>query len=92
MRIVISYDISDNKRRRKIAKILEGYGYRVQYSIFECDLDARKLRQLKKRLRPYVEADQMESIRVYPLTADAAEKVDVIGVDLRRLLGPVIVI
>ena len=36
---VISYDISENKIRNKVAKILEGYGKRIQYSVFECDID-----------------------------------------------------
>ena len=31
---VISYDIPDDKRRKKIADLLEGYGQRVQYSVF----------------------------------------------------------
>ena len=35
---VISYDISENKIRNKVAKILEGYGKRIQYSVFECDI------------------------------------------------------
>jgi CRISPR-associated protein Cas2 len=42
MRVVVSYDISDDKRRRKVAQIMEGYGYRVQYSVFECDLDKKR--------------------------------------------------
>ena len=46
MRIVVSYDVSDDRRRRKVAKIMEGYGYRVQYSVFECDLDADQMRTL----------------------------------------------
>jgi CRISPR-associated protein Cas2 len=54
MRIVVSYDISDDKRRRKVAKIMEGYGYRVQYSVFECELEPKKLSQLIRRLSPLV--------------------------------------
>ena len=33
---IVSYDITSNKLRRKIAKELENYGVRVQYSVFEC--------------------------------------------------------
>lgn len=54
MRTLICYDISDDKRRRKVMGIMEGYGYRVQYSVFECDLDRRKTAELKRRLRPLV--------------------------------------
>lgn len=92
MRIVISYDISDDRRRSKIARILEGHGYRVQYSVFECDLDQKSLNALKKRLRALVKADQMESVRFYPLYSECAANVQVLGKDLRQELGAVSVI
>lgn len=92
MRIVVSYDISNDKRRRKMAKILEGYGDRVQYSVFECELDAPQLTSLKRRLRPLVSKEAGESVRIYPLHADSAAQVQVLGYDARRELGPVTVI
>ena len=39
---IIAYDIPCNQRRKKISDLLEGYGRRVQYSVFECDLAADK--------------------------------------------------
>ena len=92
MRTIISYDISNDKRRRKVAKIMEGYGYRVQYSVFECDLDPKKLAELKKRLKPLVKEKEWESVRFYPLAADCADKVEVLGKDLRKVLGPTVII
>jgi len=41
---VVSYDIVDDKRRTKLAKKLCDFGKRVQYSVFECDLDEDSLR------------------------------------------------
>jgi CRISPR-associated protein Cas2 len=32
MLVVVTYDVPDDKRRLKLAKLLEGYGRRVQYS------------------------------------------------------------
>lgn len=92
MRTVVSYDISNDKRRRKVAKILEGYGYRVQYSVFECDLDAKGLAELKRRLKPLVKARDWESVRFYPLHADCASEAQVLGKDLRRELPGTVVI
>lgn len=92
MRIVISYDISNDKRRRKVAKMMEGYGFRVQYSVFECELDEKKLQQLQQRLKPYIKESEEESIRFYPLTADAAQKVSVLGKDLRKVIGSVVIV
>lgn len=42
MLYLISYDIAVDKRRTKIAKLLEGFGQRVQYSVFECDLTTKQ--------------------------------------------------
>ena len=62
MKIVVSYDISDDKRRREVAKIMEGHGYRVQYSVFECELDLKQIAKLQKKLRPFVKIKDMDSI------------------------------
>jgi CRISPR-associated protein Cas2 len=35
LRYLVSYDISDPKRLRKVARSLEGFGVRLQYSVFE---------------------------------------------------------
>ncbi|MGB9929177.1 MAG: CRISPR-associated endonuclease Cas2, partial [Methanosarcina sp.] len=40
MRLVVTYDISDNKIRNRIYKILEKYGAWKQYSVFELDITA----------------------------------------------------
>jgi CRISPR-associated protein Cas2 len=44
---VVVYDISDNKERRAVNKVLIGFGFRVQKSVFECRLDKRYYNQLK---------------------------------------------
>ncbi len=92
MRVVVSYDISDDKRRTKVAKIMEGHGYRVQYSVFECDLDKRKLAALKKRLKPLVNTKEWESVRFYPLTADCQKNISVLGKDLARQLETITIV
>lgn len=50
--IVVSYDIPDDKRRTKVSKVLEDYGERVQYSVFECRLRPKDYQRLQERLRP----------------------------------------
>ena len=51
---VICYDITEPKRWRKVYKRLQGYGRRLQYSIFRCrmtKIDVEKLRwELEKEL------------------------------------------
>ena len=40
---LVSYDITSNKLRRKIEKTLKNYGFRIQYSIFQCIGDKEKM-------------------------------------------------
>ena len=42
MFILVTYDIKDDKKRNKVCNILKDYGNRVQYSVFECYLEALK--------------------------------------------------
>jgi CRISPR-associated protein Cas2 len=66
---VISYDIPDDKRRKKIADLLEGYGQRVQYSVFECQLSREKYNDFRRRLRKIVKLEE-DNVRFYPLSWD----------------------
>lgn len=76
--MVISYDISNDKRRLKVMKTLQDYGRRVQYSVFECRLEVAQLDKLKRRLKPLVR-ERQDSIRFYYLSADDIQRIDVIG-------------
>ena len=41
-RYLVAYDIRDERRLRSIAVCMEGYGTRIQYSVFVCDLSDRE--------------------------------------------------
>ena len=74
----ISYDISDDKRRLKVAKVLKDFGQRVQLSVFEARLEPSELGRLKKRLTPIL--DQAEdSVRLYPLCGACVPGIEVLG-------------
>ena len=47
---VVSYDVSDPKRLRKVFKALRGYGDHLQLSVFRCDLSARERVELGAKL------------------------------------------
>ncbi|AHF89494.1 CRISPR-associated protein Cas2 [Opitutaceae bacterium TAV5] len=57
-RYLVCYDIANPKRLRQVAKLLESYGTRLQYSVFECPLDDLRLEQAKADLRDTINADQ----------------------------------
>jgi CRISPR-associated protein Cas2 len=76
MLYVIAYDISDNRRRNKVAKVLEGYGKRVQLSVFECDMSEKLLLELKTKLRKKVHAEE-DSIRFYAISIHTRGQIEV---------------
>lgn len=47
---VVTYDISDQKRWRRVFKTMEGYGRWLQLSVFQCRLTARRRAALAMRL------------------------------------------
>ena len=75
---VVSYDIADDKRRAKVMKTLEGYGQRVQYSVFECDLRPADLARLEAKLRAIIE-DESDDVRFYLLCEACVGKVRTLG-------------
>ncbi|MBN2717705.1 MAG: CRISPR-associated endonuclease Cas2 [Deltaproteobacteria bacterium] len=75
---VVCYDISDNRRRRRLDKLLKGFGRRVQESVFECDLDTVRLAMIKNGCEAVID-HELDSIRIYRLCHICREIVDVIG-------------
>ena len=71
---VIAYDSPSNKRRRKLAKLLEGYGERLQWSVFECHLQPHQLRRLRQGLNRIATGEDSVRLWVVPQRARAAEQ------------------
>jgi len=75
---MICYDISDPKRLRKTAKIIEGFGIRVQYSFFQCEMPMDKLEKMKSKVLEIIDTDY-DNFFVYPLCEDCSRKSIVFG-------------
>ncbi|WP_119071492.1 CRISPR-associated endonuclease Cas2 [Aggregatilinea lenta] len=71
---VVCYDIPDDKRRRKVVKIMEGAGRRVQYSVFECEINNARLERLKRDLQRAID-DEEDDVRFYPLNEGDIPKI-----------------
>lgn len=68
--ILFIYDIACDKRRRRVVKILEGYGIRVQYSAFEAYINQKQYKNLVKQLLPEFNFKE-DSLRSYVLYSPA---------------------
>jgi CRISPR-associated protein Cas2 len=74
----ISYDIRDDRRRLKVAKILKDFGDRVQLSVFEARLEQSDLERLKRRVEKHLDLEA-DSLRLYPLCGACVPRVEVLG-------------
>jgi CRISPR-associated protein Cas2 len=72
MLIIVTYDVSTEtregrKRLRRMAKICESIGQRVQKSVFECRVDLMQYEELERRLLAEIEQKE-DNLRIYRLT------------------------
>jgi len=75
---LISYDISNDKRRNRVAKILVNVGTRVQYSVFEIIVNKLRLEKTLFKLKKVVNLDE-DSIRLYHFCPTCMTGIEIIG-------------
>ncbi len=92
--VIVSYDIGDSKRWRKVYKVVRGYGTHVQYSVFLCQLTEKDESELKQLLLDVIHhsADQVIFARLGTVQSKAAERNmsfigrDFVPLDLKKLI------
>lgn len=79
---LVTYDVRDPKRLRKVFRIMLGYGDHLQYSVFRCDLTDRELLELKGKLSVVIHhrLDQVLFVKVGPSDGRAMEAFSAMGV------------
>jgi CRISPR-associated protein Cas2 len=76
--LVVSYDVVNDRRRLKVAKVLTDYGQRVQKSVFECDLDERRYLKMKQQLDRLIDHEE-DSVRYYSICPRCRRALEVSG-------------
>lgn len=95
MMVLVSYDVktsspNGDKRLRRIAKACLDFGQRVQYSVFEIEVDAAQWTFLKGRLCKLIDPEE-DSLRFYYLGRHWKTRVEHIGAKpVLDLNGPLI--
>lgn len=79
MLYLVSYDIIDNAKRTRLAKKLQDYGQRVQYSVFECSLDSKRCSEMTAHVLKLIDPDK-DSLRIYQLCGGCCNKLKSYGV------------
>ncbi|MDY6855426.1 MAG: CRISPR-associated endonuclease Cas2 [Thermodesulfobacteriota bacterium] len=79
MFVLVAYEISSNRRRKKIAKVLSGFGDRVNLFVFECEFtDPKMLNTLKAEIKNIIKAKK-DHVRYYMICKGCREKITVQG-------------
>jgi CRISPR-associated protein Cas2 len=78
---IVSYDISDPRRLRKVFKLMKGYGEHVQLSVFRCELTHRLLVELRARLAGEINhgEDQVLFVDVGPEDGRGSTSISALG-------------
>jgi CRISPR-associated protein Cas2 len=83
MMMLISYDVATEtaggkRRLRRVARACRDYGQRVQYSVFECEVDPAQWVKLRARLIAEIDPET-DSLRFYRLGANWKGRVEHVG-------------
>jgi len=83
MMVVVSYDVSTespggSRRLRRVAKVCQDYGQRVQYSVFECIVDPARWVKLKNALLDEIDLE-FDCLRFYFLGSNWRRKIEHVG-------------
>jgi len=83
MLVLVTYDVSFDteggpRRLRRIASVCQDYGIRVQYSVFECEVNPAQWVQFKNQLFSVYDED-VDSLRFYMLGKNGQRKVEHYG-------------
>ena len=87
MMVLLTYDVDFSthegaKRLRKVAKICERYGVRVQNSVFEMIVDPTQLLMVKTKITEVID-ESKDSIRIYNMGSKWNNKIEKIGAEKR---------
>jgi CRISPR-associated protein Cas2 len=78
---IVSYDIADPKRLRRVYRIMRGWGDHIQFSVFRCELNARELVELRSTLVRVIHhaEDQVLFVDVGPVDGRGSTSIRAIG-------------
>ena len=86
--LLVAYDVDTTSREgrrrlRHVAKTCEGYGQRVQFSVFECRVTEEQMEEFQQRLIDTMNPEQ-DSLRIYRLQGGREDAIFTYGRDSYR--------
>lgn len=91
---LITYDVCEDKRLRKVFQILRGYGDHLQYSVFECQLTQADLARLKAALGEVLhhQEDQVLFVDLGPAEGRGDRVITSLGKPYTKFDAPCVVV
>lgn len=71
---VVAYDIRENRKREKVSKILERYGTRANFSVFECMFTDTQLLQVQEKIKKLLDK-HCDTVIYYPVCVNCYTKI-----------------
>ena len=78
MYVMVSYDIVNDRTRYKVMKFLKDFGTRVQYSLFECDVDEEQYKRMKQGIEELINKKE-DKVRYYRICRACMKRVVISG-------------
>ena len=87
---LVCYDIANDKRRDQVFKICKNYGARVQFSVFECDLNPSELISLQQEVSDEISCleDQVLFVMLGPAETRGERVISALGRPYTKLDAP----
>ena len=79
MFLVVAYDITSDRRRNRLVKLLKDYGERVNFSVFECRIKKQSYSRLRSEIAKII-SNKKDSVLFYDLCLNCERKSDAIGI------------
>jgi CRISPR-associated protein Cas2 len=91
---LVCYDIAEDKRREQVFKVCKNHGIHLQFSVFECDLNAMELTGLQRKLREAISQteDQVLFVSLGPTEGRGERVISAIGRPYAKLDAPCYVV
>ncbi len=79
---MVTYDITDPKRLKKMHKFLKEFGLNTQKSVFECDIDNIALKRIRRYCKENLDLSS-DAVRIYKICSPCMEKVILSGLGIK---------
>lgn len=88
---LVGYDISDEKRLPRVAKLMKEYGSRIQYSFFHCFLSDKQKETMRERLKKVINEDE-DQVIILPVTETQLKEMEFVGFKIQLEMEGVIIV